>query len=282
MTMAHTIQGDFTRDSLRALLQFLASSQRNGTLKLRHTDWASATLVFQDGRLIAAIGDNAHGEEALFRTFTWDGGSFEFDRHRSTDMNSRDRIDQTLESLLIKSLQFADAAPILNPTLNPIFNSTGNSTPGKWPEAGAIPHLNALAPDTQVQLSGVHFRMLGLIDARRTLTQIANESRMSLREAQTHILHLEQLGVVVFEDEITVIADAFLIELQHGLTRIVGPVADMLIDDLMVQAGFDADRLEVRHALMLLRALRNEVSVDQRTQVEALGSRLMARFEINA
>jgi hypothetical protein len=265
---AYAFCGTFTHDSLPALLQFVASTHRQGTLRLMRFGIlnfdAVGDIMFAEGKLVAATAGMVHSDEALMTILGWVGGTFGFDPSVPDDLSTRDRSRHGLDLLLMQSAGFDQ------------WIST--TTPG----ARSVPVLTAIASDTQLHLLGRHLQIICRVDGHRALAQIATDLALDVNDVREDTMLLERLGVLAFGKVTSIVSSGFVSDLEEGLTAIVGPMAGVIIDDLLAQGGFDTDRLERDDACLLLNSLRNEVSPEQRPLVTTLCSSLIKRYRLDA
>jgi Domain of unknown function (DUF4388) len=264
----YAFRGTFTHESLPALLQFVASTHRQGTLHLMRFGMlnfdALGNIMFAEGKLVAATAGTAHSDEALMSILGWVGGTFGFDSSVPGDLSARDRSRHGLDSLLIQSAGFDR------------WISTAS------PGAHSLPALTTMASDTQLHLLGRHLQIICRVNGHRTLAHIATDLALDVSDVQEDSMLLERLGIFDFTKAAPLVPSRFVPDLEEGLTAIVGPMAGFIVDDLLAQGGFDTDRLERDDAWALLRSIRSEVSPEQRPLVSTLCSSLVKRYQLGA
>jgi DNA-binding Lrp family transcriptional regulator len=267
MQASKAMQGTFTRENLPDLMQYLAVSARDGqlTLKTAGLDAASAVLTFRNGALWAAVSPEAQAEKVLYQVLRWTGGSFDFERTSSVQVNPNERIHRSFDSLLLE-----------------VFQRTQPTLPEGKPDPDLVPRIAAINGNASYQLTGRQLQIICQVDGHRSLQEISNKLGLDPRETQRQLEQLESLQLVVLERFVTVLPERFIHELQNGLTRIVGPLADVLIEDLLGQVGWNATALQADQALKLMTALEREVNPDQINLVRNLRSQLIQKFKIQA
>jgi hypothetical protein len=267
MQASKAIQGTFTRQNLPDLLQFLVSTARDGQLTLRGDglDAGSALLTFQNGTLYAAVSPEAQAEKVLNQVMRWTGGSFDFVYTSSAQVNPSERIHRSFDSLLLE-----------------VFAQTSTTVSASKLDPELVPRIAAISGNASLQITGRQLQIICQVDGILTLQEIANKLGLELKDTQRQLEQLESVNLLVLEPYVTVVSERFIQELQNGLTRIVGPLADVLIEDLISQARWNVSQLRADQALKLLSALEREVNPDQVNLVRSLASQLIAKFQIQA
>jgi hypothetical protein len=263
---AYAFCGTFTHESLPALLQFVASTHRQGTLRLMHFGMlnfdALGDIIFAEGKLLAVSAGTVYSDEALMAILGWVGGTFGFDPSVPGDLGIRGRSRHGLDLLLMQSAGFEHSISTAPPTVR------------------SVPALTTMASDTQLHLLARHLQVICRVDGQRTLAQIATDLLLNVNDVQEDAMLLERLGVLEFGKATPLVPSGFVPELEDGLTAIVGPMAGVILDELLAQGGFAPDRLERDDAWALLRRLRSEVSPEQRPLVTTLCSSLIKRYQL--
>jgi Domain of unknown function (DUF4388) len=267
MQASRTIQGTFTRQNLPDLMQFLASTSRDGQLNLRADglDAGSALLTFRNGTLWAAVSPEAQAEQVLPHILRWAGGSFDFVHTSSVQVNPSERIHRSFDSLMLE-----------------VFQHAGGATSDGKIDPELVPRIAAISGNANLQISGRQLQILCQVDGQRTVQELANKLGLDLKQTQRQLEQLETMQLVVLERYLTLVPERFIHELQNGLTRIVGPLADVLIEDLIAQSRWNAAALQADQALKLMAALEREVNPDQVNLVRHLRTQLIAKFQIQA
>ena len=145
-----------------------------------------------------------------------------------------------------------------------------------------VPRIAAISGNASLQITGRQLQIICQVDGQRTLQEIANKLGLELKDTQRQLEQLEAMQLLVLERYVTIVSERFIHELQSGLIRIVGPLADVLIEDLISQARWNVSQLRADQALKLLSALEREVNPDQVNLVRSLRSQLIAKFQIQA
>lgn len=266
------ITGEFRQANLESLLQYMVSSNRTGQLLLHpegvNIGTPAVALSFDQGVLIAASCGETHAEAALGLALKWPSGSFEFSRVFTTIILLQDQIHRPLATILRQSDQ--------------------NASERKQSEARAAridpdfaPQQLNLGGDVHIQLSGRQYQLLMQINGQHTLRDLAVKLGIGLEETQSMVESLAQSGLIDLTRRVKVVAEPFLNDLRQGLTRIVGPLADLLIEDLIERAGWNERALHADQARKLLIALEHEVSPEQIELVQALGTNLHTQYGLH-
>jgi len=116
------------------------------------------------------------------------------------------------------------------------------------------------ADNEEVSLDADMIRLLIAIDESKSLYQIADEMDLdntTLRRALSKLL--DQGLIEPVQKDIKVMDDSFLESLQINLSKAIGPMAEILIADVMEEMELDPDGIPVNHAAEMITQLSLEV-----------------------
>ena len=116
------------------------------------------------------------------------------------------------------------------------------------------------ADNEEVSLDADMIRLLIAIDESKSLYQIADEMDMdntTLRRALSKLL--DQGLIEPVQKDIKVMDDSFLESLQINLSKAIGPMAEILIAEVMEEMELDPDGIPVNHAAEMITQLSLEV-----------------------
>ena len=86
----------------------------------------------------------------------------------------------------------------------------------------------------EISLDGNTMKVLMAIDENKTGSQIAAATGLAMPAFQKCIVTLVKLGVIkTVEKKVEVLGEEFLDDLQSEFASVVGPMADVLIDDVI-------------------------------------------------
>ena len=116
------------------------------------------------------------------------------------------------------------------------------------------------ADNEKVSLDADTIRLLIAIDESKSLNQIADEvdlDNTSFRQALSKLL--EQGLIAPVQKGIPLLDEYFLESLRINLSKAIGPMAEILIADVMEQMDLDSAGIPVNHAAELITQLSLEV-----------------------
>jgi eukaryotic-like serine/threonine-protein kinase len=186
--------------ALSDLLQTMQANRNTGEIRLR-TDFGPATVWFSEGELLDASMGSFQGEAALFRLLGLTDGSFEV---RTMPVNHERVIAEPVQVLLRRRNQ---------------RRSDWQSLVEKLPPLGTVLVLELQRfSAVSESLSEAQLAVIQLVDGRRAIFEIIDESG---RDAVSVLREIEQLleqGVIVPDDEGS---NALGVESQDGQSGIV-------------------------------------------------------------
>ena len=116
------------------------------------------------------------------------------------------------------------------------------------------------ADNDEVSLDADMIRLLIAIDESKGLNQIADEmdiDNTTFRRALSKLL--DQGLIEPVQKDIKVMDDSFLESLQINLSKAIGPMAEILIADVLEDMELDPDGIPVNHAAEMITQLSLEV-----------------------
>ena len=116
------------------------------------------------------------------------------------------------------------------------------------------------ADNEEVSLDADMIRLLIAIDESKSLYQIADEMDLdntTLRRALSKLL--DQGLIEPVQKDIKEMDDSFLESLQINLSKAIGPMAEILIAEVMEEMELDPDGIPVNHAAEMITQLSLEV-----------------------
>lgn len=123
--------------------------------------------------------------------------------------------------------------------------------------------------DGDITLSANQFRLLSLIDENKEIGLIARESGMDLPDFKKHLAKLYEMGLIipVVKKIIQRYSPEFLQELTSILTYHVGPVANIIITDILSGMNITDKKIPVEDLRKVLSKITDEIS-DLRHKIE--------------
>jgi len=115
--------------------------------------------------------------------------------------------------------------------------------------------------DGDIILSSQEFRLLSLIDEKKEIGLIARESGMDLDDFKGHMVKFHKMGLIipVVKKIIQRYGPDFLKELISILTYHVGPVADIIMADILSDMNIQDKKIPVEDLEKLLFKITDEI-----------------------
>lgn len=116
------------------------------------------------------------------------------------------------------------------------------------------------AEDGEVSLDTDMIRLLIAVDESKSLYQIADEVDMDNASFRLALSRLLEQGLIEpVPKAVPVLDESFLESLRFHLSRAIGPMAEILIADVMEAMDLDSANIPVNHAAELITQLSLEV-----------------------
>jgi predicted transcriptional regulator len=153
----------------------------------------------------------------------------------------------------------------------------------EWTGRSDIYFRKVIRTDNEkVSLDADMMRLLIAIDESKSLNQIADEVDMdNTRFRQSLSKLLEQGLIEPVQKGIPVLDESFLELLRINLSKAIGPIAEILIADVMEEMDLDSAGIPVNHAAELITQLSLEVP-DAEIQIQFKKSMLAILNEIRS
>jgi hypothetical protein len=114
-----------------------------------------------------------------------------------------------------------------------------------------------------VTLDGQHLNTLLALDGKKTLAQVARQLRMDMLTLRHAVSRLIQLKLVVrVNPRVNYLPESFVASLKAGLANGVGPIAVVLLDDILADMKLRVDSITPESAPELIRSLAREIPDD--------------------
>jgi Domain of unknown function (DUF4388) len=261
MSEQQRMQGEFTRDSLPALLQYFALLNSTGELLLRSVSNAAA-ISLNYGRVVDARSRTRAGQAAFFEAMGFESGKFAFRPGSPTQALT---ITDPLDRLLLESSYQRDVQrmtvdePLIEP--DSVLVVSGHSSAEK------------------LTLDPAQLRLIMQSNAERNAAQIASALGLSLDELRAVALKLFRMGLLeIRAPKRSPLAPAFVEELHKGLVTIVGPVAKLVAEDAAADVGVGLNELDSSKLRAFFEALDRMLDAGQRERFKAIKAQLTAKF----
>ena len=128
-------------------------------------------------------------------------------------------------------------------------------------KAAALYFRKKIRKDLQtVPLNADMIRLLLAIDERKSLYQIAAEVEMDAAAFKKSLKSLLEQGLIEAVPKTTVQVDSgFLPSVRMNLARVIGPIADIVVDDSLAQLKLDGASIALEQAAELINHMALEI-----------------------
>jgi len=117
----------------------------------------------------------------------------------------------------------------------------------------------------KVTLDAEMIRLLMAIDENKNISQVARAAEMNLSRVRDILVKLLKLKLVVqVTKEIIYINRSFIIFLKTKLNEAVGPMGEILIEDILDEMGLQIDRIPVDAAPDFVRNIAREIPQEEK------------------
>ncbi len=123
----------------------------------------------------------------------------------------------------------------------------------------------------EITLDAEMIRLLMAIDENKNISQVAKAAEMNLSQVRGVLAKLLKLELVVpVKKDVTYLEQSFINFLKAKLTESVGPMGEILIEDILDEMGLQIDRIPVNAAPDFIRNIAKEIPQEEnRTLFEA-------------
>jgi len=261
MNKTEKLRGEFGRDSLPGLIQYLAHLGVSGELTLRTPGSTTplGAVSLDRGKVVDARMGPRSGQEALFHALNLERGQFSFVEGPSAFDST---IEVSLESLLLGAAYWQDTHPELPPVT---------------PES--VPRLKLDEIQGNIRFTPPELMLTTRINGQRSVSLLAQSYRLELEVALGAVGTLMGKGIVDLVPELRPRVDpAFWTQLEPLLTRLSGPMARFKLQDALEKVGLiEREQLETAQVSAFLDALEGTLTPAKRPvfqeQVQALRER---------
>jgi hypothetical protein len=228
------MQGDLAEYALPDLLMFLQGMRKHGQLIVENSiTRVSAGVFFDRGEVVHAYCPPREGVQAINHLLRWEEGRFAFLKGAT----HRERtIEIDLHNLLLDGLRQLDEQRLIE---------------GRLPAANTVLYVQRDCSATEdVRLTQVEWRVLSLINGRRTLQEVIDLSGLVELDSQRLVYGLMSSGLILTNHD-----DSYLSQIipervptaDAAHTRSSPPT--MLANVLVKQIDGLRDLRQIRHAL---------------------------------
>jgi hypothetical protein len=122
----------------------------------------------------------------------------------------------------------------------------------------------------EITLDPEMIRLLMAIDENKNISQVARAAEMNLSRVRDTLVKLLKLELVVpVTKDVTYIEQSFIIFLKTKLSEVVGPMGEILIEDVLDEMGLQINRIPVDVVPDFVRNIAREIpQTEMRTLFE--------------
>ncbi|GHF43522.1 hypothetical protein HNQ07_001970 [Deinococcus metalli] len=252
-------------NSLPMLLDYLHQCGRTGAL-LIHTPYGMARVYFDEGQLHHAAFQQHTGLHAIAVLMqVHDRAAFMF----QLDQRTADRsITTSLGHLLMNAAQILDEghAPPLDTTATPDAGGATTAQPSTPPVALApsVPDIGYdLVPALTVTMSALgpvddaHRHLLSLINARRSVAELARATRLNLDEVTALLRPFVMRGEITLGPPL--LHQTFWIELLRLMNTVAGKDGDRIIADALRRVDASPGAIPIARGRAFLQGIEQDL-----------------------
>jgi DNA-binding transcriptional MocR family regulator len=128
-------------------------------------------------------------------------------------------------------------------------------------KAAALYFRKKIRKDLQtVSLNADMIRLLLAVDERKSLYQIAAELEMDAATIKTNLKRLLEQGLIESISKASgLMENSFLPAVRMNLARVIGPMADIVVEDSVAELNLDAAGIQLEQAAELINRLALEI-----------------------
>lgn len=116
----------------------------------------------------------------------------------------------------------------------------------------------------EITLDAEMIRLLMAIDESKNISQVARAAEMNLSQVRDALAKLLKLELVVpVKKDVTYLEQSFINFLKTKLSESVGPMGEILIEDILDEMGLQIDRIPVNAAPDFVRNIAREIPQEE-------------------
>lgn len=256
-------QGQLDADVLLNLLQYLHLNRSSGLLRVQEARGSQGAIYTHAGQVVHAATGDVTGVDALVAVLRWRSGRFAFREGQVAPVRT---IEAPLDALLLQIAHRTDEDD--RGTIVVDAETVLTSQEPEGAEAGSV----ALSRDA--------VRLLTMLDGRSSLGALAERARVPHERVMAAARELVENGLA--EASAGAMVEA---EVLHNLTAllrdIMGPLADIVMDEVLDDLGVTTSTVPVRQVSVLVERLDRELERDDwRAEFRARSAPLLERYGI--
>jgi len=246
--MANVLSGNLAYVDVVNILKLLVATEREGRLMLQNDELRrGGEIHLTAGKIVHAICDPYLGEPAFQELIMWRTGKFVFEAENIPTQRS---IDKDTGQLLLEVTHYVQSTQKIAkhiPSFRTKFKMTGN------------------APPASVKLKGKDWEILNLLErGEMSITEMASKLNGKELEIGQTVHTLAEAGLVESTADSKppvkqAVDEKFFQSLQNELIQLIGPVASIIIDDVVESYGEDRKNFPKDKLPALIESISNEI-----------------------
>jgi len=231
--MQEVFTGDLSQIRLLDILNLLIHERKTGKVTLRKGGTLGEIFV-ENGRIVHGAAESAYGEEAIYLMMTWMIGKFSYTPDVFPDSKT---INSPTEQILSEGLQRVQEWDRIRKAI---------------PSTDIAFRLSPRKGGDDIVLKAGEWNILTRINGTKTVGEISRELGTSEIETARKLNHLLAAELIEVSDRIVhppkrTLGKTFFEIVQKELTRVMGPMAPVIIEDHVADmdekiAAFPRDR----------------------------------------
>jgi hypothetical protein len=239
--------GDLSQADLLDILRPLLVEKKNGRVIFQGKE--SGEIYLEAGNMVHAITPQSEGEKAFFSIMEWKEGKVLFEPNASPD--KRTISTPSAQLLMYWWKKESDKIRELIPSMNVVFSL-------------------CLQRDSECKtVSSDQWNVLALCNGIRTVSEVAktlnwNESRVLRTFYQLIRAGVLQRGEAPKGPKKKLVGEHFFIKIEQELSKVMGPIAPIIIEDKLTEIGGTPESFPQDQALSFIESLSEEIPLDQK------------------
>jgi len=244
--MAQTFSGNISEMSLLEILKFLHSGKMNGVLRIKNRN-ELGEIFLKNGQIVHCVANSSQGDAAFQNLLGWLEGDFTFGSEAVAPERTIHTATEDLLSAGAKMLDDLKSIRKLIPSTDVIFALAATS---------ARENLNIRVEEWQIlaQINGVR--------TVREIVEITGKDEYSVAKTLYNLFSQGLLDPVRQAEPVKSarVPEDFFVKLEAELTRAIGPMAPIIIDETLDEFHESRDNFPTDRIAVLIEKVSSEIS----------------------
>jgi hypothetical protein len=247
--MKQDISGELENTRCPEIIKILSLGKRSGRLYLTNGS-ETGNIYFSEGNVVHAQSGALTGVKSIYELAVWNSGEYRF---FVDDMADVQTVNMNIDDILAE-------------TTNHIRQMDKITT--LIPSSGAIYALDPDIKEKEIQLKSVQWRVLTVIDGKRSIADIAQIAGYGVSDTMKILYTLLRMGLLRDAAPQDTKAEGYRVELpetdfinsiRRALTQAMGPVAPFIIIETTKELDIDLFSDSTDHKAFLIETLSNKI-----------------------